>query len=281
MAAPGYLALRHSDGAIDFVGGEEGVEDICTQSQARWRLVWCYERCFKKESEPLRKAIADVAAAAGGSLLCLRKSHKYVSWNARAQSMPFVLLTDWREMKPCIWAMSQHNTGTMPLIVIVLAEDTKQQSRVATWINDSYSHGNALDVRMAKDANHVGKILADLSEKLGSSPKCSSSSEKAMLKGPSAVLSSRVPKAWQLVSTTRSADHDTTIGMRPQIRIADALAARAPIAQQAGTPRPFVKQAAGHWDAKVADVLQPIFPLQTQQQLEEMLLAAMPDTYDD
>mmetsp|Transcript_108310 Transcript_108310/g.316849 ORF Transcript_108310/g.316849 Transcript_108310/m.316849 type:complete len:365 (-) Transcript_108310:379-1473(-) len=98
-----------------------------------WRLVWCHERCHKQESVPRRSLLSQLAAEAGASLVCLKKADKFAAWAAHAERPPFVLLTDWREAKPCLQALAPQPQHCRPLLTVILADDAKQFERASLW----------------------------------------------------------------------------------------------------------------------------------------------------
>jgi len=99
-----------------------------------WRIVWCHERCHKREHEVRRKAIDEATREAGGLMVCRKKASQFDAWLAHAQRPPYVLLTDWREAKPCLGAVAQRHRNNRPMLTMVLCEGRRQCARARTWV---------------------------------------------------------------------------------------------------------------------------------------------------
>mmetsp|Transcript_107674 Transcript_107674/g.309960 ORF Transcript_107674/g.309960 Transcript_107674/m.309960 type:complete len:372 (+) Transcript_107674:51-1166(+) len=104
-----------------------------SRAQNSWRLVWCHEKCHKQECEALRSTLAQVSAQFGASFTCLKKAKTFDTWCQRAQRDPFVLLTDGREVKPCMEVVRRPDNRNVPLLTVVLSEQPKHAGRVAIW----------------------------------------------------------------------------------------------------------------------------------------------------
>mmetsp|Transcript_126385 Transcript_126385/g.252557 ORF Transcript_126385/g.252557 Transcript_126385/m.252557 type:complete len:518 (-) Transcript_126385:145-1698(-) len=112
------------------LGAEEGNRG---ETLRWWRLVWCHERCHKQETEPLRKAINEAAREVGAVLVCMKKANKFGLWLDHAQRPPFALLTDWREVKPCLQTISLQPPSNRPACTMVLCTMGPQFERAAAW----------------------------------------------------------------------------------------------------------------------------------------------------
>lgn len=98
-----------------------------------WRLVWCHERCHKQENEARCRAMREVTAELGASLITLKKAGQFGLWIERAQRPLYVLITDWREAQPCIQALEHHKGRNFPILTVVLCESPRQYSRASEW----------------------------------------------------------------------------------------------------------------------------------------------------
>jgi hypothetical protein len=47
--------------------------------------------------------------------------------------MPYILLTDWREVKPCMQATQGNKPQKRPVFTLVMCEDGRQYSRATCW----------------------------------------------------------------------------------------------------------------------------------------------------
>mmetsp|Transcript_20939 Transcript_20939/g.59345 ORF Transcript_20939/g.59345 Transcript_20939/m.59345 type:complete len:239 (+) Transcript_20939:55-771(+) len=98
-----------------------------------WTLAWCHERCFKtgEEDEHLRSAIERCALDAGADLKCFKKANVLEGWARRARE-PYALLTDGREIKPCLQALGQQPCRR-PFLTVVLQPNPKHAARTQEW----------------------------------------------------------------------------------------------------------------------------------------------------
>jgi len=105
------------------------------QAMGDWSMVWCHERCHKPDLEGFREALRAAMVDAGGNLVCLKKAtglHRRVQ---NLQAMPFVLLCDWREAKPCMELLADNSYGWSHLM-IVYTEHMKQFKMASRWAEE-------------------------------------------------------------------------------------------------------------------------------------------------
>lgn len=122
-----------------------------------WRLIWCHERCHKGECELLRNTVNEAAAQAGARLIALKKASKFAMWLGRTRRPPFILLTDWREAKPCMRIITQVHPEPWPAAVIVLCSLQQQVGRAAVWARDQ-----PLPVRVCVDTGCPQVFVQDM-----------------------------------------------------------------------------------------------------------------------
>jgi len=105
------------------------------QHKRWWRLVWCHLRCHKQGHVEVhrRQAFEEATAAVGAALMCLRKAKQFEDWSSRPGTMPYVLLTDWREVKQCMATLQGRSPQTRPVFTVVIAESSKQYMRATEW----------------------------------------------------------------------------------------------------------------------------------------------------
>lgn len=99
----------------------------------RWQLVWCHERCYKTECDEKRQALSNTAQCTGGELVCFKKSKKFEEWLEGNQGTPYILLADWREVKPCLQVAVEQLPCNRPVYTLVLAEVPSQHERAVAW----------------------------------------------------------------------------------------------------------------------------------------------------
>lgn len=129
-----------------------------------WSLAWCHERCYKQESEGLRETIAGGVQGAGGSLVCIKKAHKFAIWLANATS-PYVLLADWREVKPCMQAIARPG-GHLPAMVVIMLDQPKQfqYQRVAEWVGTLAEQGFKEHMHVIVDIGELSGLIPKMLE---------------------------------------------------------------------------------------------------------------------
>mmetsp|Transcript_19364 Transcript_19364/g.55527 ORF Transcript_19364/g.55527 Transcript_19364/m.55527 type:complete len:357 (-) Transcript_19364:50-1120(-) len=125
-----------------------------------FRAVWCFERCFKDEEEPVRSAITEAVTSLGGSLFCYKKAKTFEARAAHMRPQSYALITDGREVRPCVQALAAlpHN---QPALIVVLSENAKHADRVARWAQGLPSEGFHVPVFVVRSAAEVRPILAD------------------------------------------------------------------------------------------------------------------------
>lgn len=114
----------------------EGEEEEITQHRAiraSWLMIWCHERCYKPERSELRAHLTDVAMSLNAGILCMKKAVKYETWMKRSNSRTHVLITDWREAKPCLQAMQDGGQREWPETMIILCDLPKSHENAVSW----------------------------------------------------------------------------------------------------------------------------------------------------
>lgn len=126
-------------GVDDCMSQGNVVERAGARSRARdktswWRLVWCHERCLKEENEVRRKVLSEAARECGALLICLKKANKFEKWLVQEHRPPFVLLTDCKEVKPCVNIVSSLQAHQSQLAFTIALCDTESDfNRVSLW----------------------------------------------------------------------------------------------------------------------------------------------------
>lgn len=93
-----------------------------------WRLVWCHERCHKEDMAVAREALSAAVSSSGGRLVVLKKQKQFSAWASRGQRPPYVLITGWREAKPCLRTLERAlSPADCPVAAIVLCDQRKSK----------------------------------------------------------------------------------------------------------------------------------------------------------
>lgn len=100
-----------------------------------WQLVWCHERCSKPDKNLDREDITSAAAEAGFHTVLVKKAAKYGDWlTTRSRvHVQHVLVTSWREAKPCIARLMQLPAGRRPRAIAVFCELPCDFIRASRW----------------------------------------------------------------------------------------------------------------------------------------------------
>jgi len=99
---------------------------------ARWTLVWCHEDFLTQECQPLREMLERRSQQYGAELVCMKKSHTFQQWLSTRKE-PYVLFTDWREVKHCLAAMALQGPESRPIFTSVFCINVRQQYRAERW----------------------------------------------------------------------------------------------------------------------------------------------------
>lgn len=120
----------------------------------------------------MRSALGNAAP-----LVCLKKATKFANWCHRSEGQPYVLLTDWREVKPCLAHLAAMPASRCPVLTIVYCDDAEAKifTRAAAWARCLGPEAGT--VRVVQDLESVQHLLQSLrgneSSSAASSP-CSS-----------------------------------------------------------------------------------------------------------
>merc|ERR1719221_2572452 len=102
---------------------------------------------MKPENDAWRKALSEAARESGALLICLKKASKFEKWLAEEQRPPYVLLTDWRELKPCIKAAGQQQPENRPMYTVALCERPFHFYGATQWVMSLPPNDAPIDVR--------------------------------------------------------------------------------------------------------------------------------------
>jgi len=262
---------------------------------ASWQLVWCHERCHKEDCDKTRAAIDDAAGGSQASLLCLKKAAKYAAWLDQARRPPHALLTDWREVKPCLQAAALHPPCNRPVLTVILCELPKHYERAAAWAQALPARDR---VRLCRSAGLLKGLLQELAGQ--SLAGLAVRSRQGALQGPPGQFSSVAGPPLQRAMTqatgygvaawATSAGEDVEKDFEAVRRQRDAMwltpvqalpwgatvsSPLAALGSPGGVEQCGFMVAAPPSPSSRADLAED------SQMLEAMLMSAMPDHYDD
>lgn len=129
----------------------------------RAHIVWCCEHIHKPQCDTQRTAVCAATAQAGAKLLCLKKAAQFSTWASAACRAPFVLLTNWREAKPCITAAQQY-PWSRPVYTVVICEQPVQYMRARAWLESDPLLGQ--HVQVVDESSCPRQLVLDMLSRL-------------------------------------------------------------------------------------------------------------------
>jgi len=107
-------------------------------------VVWCSERCYQGDEQESLDIIEKESKKLRAELVRCRKGHsKFKAWlDSMEVVAPYMLLTNFREFKPCIQVLSQMEPWKQPVICVVLCEITSQFDRTVAFVEELSTHSN-------------------------------------------------------------------------------------------------------------------------------------------
>jgi len=91
-----------------------------------WKCVWCQERCYKSDSQTKNNSFEIAAKNHGAEFVCVRENRS-----------PYLLLTDWREVNPCAWALWEQDYTNHPFLIVVLCDTPTCFKKASRWADHS------------------------------------------------------------------------------------------------------------------------------------------------
>jgi len=145
--------------------GETRTTSKRKQEDLSWTLAWCHEDCFKESSQELRHALFHYAKEMGGEFRRFKKTRHFIDWLPR-KTKPYILVTDWRMAKPCVVATIRDRYEDKAASTVVHCVSTKQAKRAQEWASilmkpggNSGGNVNSIDVTLAHILSPVLQTL--------------------------------------------------------------------------------------------------------------------------
>jgi len=225
-----------------------------------WRLVWCHERIHKQGQIEIdrRNGVEDAAAGVGAELLCLKKAKQFEHGSCRPGTMPYILLTDWREVKPCMEIMQGHKPQKRPVFIVVICEVNRQYARATRWVQN-----------LSKDT--TGPVY--ICQHMGS--------PHTLVDGILAQLNYLLKKDAMLTLLSLSVDRDAWPPLKA-CHISDQGEASSMQHDERSIEESFTWQSTASVPQEVDRVMSTILEsCPSHIPVEQLLLDSMPETYDD
>eukprot|EP00403_Amphidinium_massartii_P009991 CAMPEP_0178410606 /NCGR_PEP_ID=MMETSP0689_2-20121128/21070_1 /TAXON_ID=160604 /ORGANISM="Amphidinium massartii, Strain CS-259" /LENGTH=416 /DNA_ID=CAMNT_0020031795 /DNA_START=74 /DNA_END=1321 /DNA_ORIENTATION=+ len=113
----------------------------------KWQLVWCHEKSHKREMQPQRWLIKKRSRALGATLKCFRSANQFQCWmegEHLATVQPYILVTGWYEVHPCLRAICQRNGHSVPTDLVVLCCDHRHYEKAMAWAGEKNLPGSSV-----------------------------------------------------------------------------------------------------------------------------------------
>lgn len=111
-----------------------------------------------------RLALQAAVAEASGSVVCLKKAKQFCGWLERSSRPTYVLVSDWREAKPCRDVLETLPKACHPTNMVVYVDHAKQFEKAVQWVQALPKGGcptSAREIDLA-DAAEPRRLVQDL-----------------------------------------------------------------------------------------------------------------------
>jgi len=122
-----------------------------------WDLLWCCKYCHKDEAHSHRAKINAIIEKVGGRLVCLKKAARLQQRRTNHNKLS-VLLTDWREAKPCMENLLLSQAEHPHLTVVYTASD-KQFKVASLWASTLQFQGMRQKVHIVPASGDVRELI--------------------------------------------------------------------------------------------------------------------------
>lgn len=244
----------------------------------------------------LRKALAGRIAREGPHrLICFRKAQHFVQWLSEQASPPLVLLTDWREAKPCVEAQEERDSWSGHTLVYTEAQ--QPFVRASKWAVEQRRHRRQkLEVLMAPEDPEefaevvVGYLWREEERRGAASPAVASASVFLAGHPPSIpVWANEVHLRAATASLSRELSREQQQEQQQQRQLGPAgiwagqseFGWAASVNPAEMVTKGWMEAESGNWPKAVSEVLVGMFPCQSRSDMERLLVAGVPSSYED
>mmetsp|Transcript_16752 Transcript_16752/g.48975 ORF Transcript_16752/g.48975 Transcript_16752/m.48975 type:complete len:184 (-) Transcript_16752:121-672(-) len=98
-----------------------------------WRLLWCQDTAFKPAGTDERAVLSKMTSENHGSFDYIKKGCRLPQWLLHHEPKAYVLVSAWREAKPCMAALAAAEQAHQPAIVVLLCECQRQVKHARRW----------------------------------------------------------------------------------------------------------------------------------------------------
>lgn len=237
----------------------------CEQAALEFYVVWCHEHCHKSHNEAQKMRLNDLCCEHGASLVCHKKAAKFGAWLSSNEHPNYVLITDWREAKPCIDITS---TGCRFAQMIVYCDTEVTFRKASEWAKRLPAEAGRVHAVKGMDGVEAHLWSACSEESNAESETCATAST------PSEIDSD---------SQDHEVDADTASQSEDEIKQPSThvlLAEQAPLQLLPVMAAPVFQVVAPAFNP-VLEVLGPVLFSYNLQDLKQALESAMPAYYTD
>mmetsp|Transcript_23773 Transcript_23773/g.68618 ORF Transcript_23773/g.68618 Transcript_23773/m.68618 type:complete len:293 (+) Transcript_23773:63-941(+) len=262
-------------------GSEPSLGRTPATTESWWKLVWCHPNCHKPQLDHQRRVLTTAAESAGAAVVCLKKAQRFQEWVSHRQRPPFVLVTNRREVGICLEASREQPSMNRPAFTIIVCEGGRFQPANPSWALQLGTIGGPVLVHRSME-----DISASLPELAGSlrarlkDIKLMSwfGSRDAETRGPSQA-SRQLAKPCE----RKTAPYEGAPCSRGAAQEEKHVSTRSVSTETTSSTASSsgLDEWWPAWPPPVAKVLAPICKAHSCAEIEQILLEAMPDHYDD
>lgn len=234
------------------------------------RVVWCHEHCHKAHNDTRRRDLWRLCHEHGSSMVCVKKAAKLSLSPTSASQASCILITDWREAKPCM-DIESIQAGKALLKMIVHCETEQTFCKASKWAATLHLAG--VPVYVARSFDEVVEHLLDSLQV--PSERSSLPTTPSTLSIESAATPTTACSTDSEFHFSEASDNSAVSAVEIQHQVAYELSTSAMEQawhfQQVQCSAPY----------PVMHVLGPVFSVYSTQQLSQALEEAMPECYND
>mmetsp|Transcript_39518 Transcript_39518/g.91356 ORF Transcript_39518/g.91356 Transcript_39518/m.91356 type:complete len:296 (+) Transcript_39518:110-997(+) len=127
------------------------------RGNTRQLAVWCHERSHKSDAAQTRERLQTVLARHDLELVCQKTSCKFKAWQDDVKTSLCMLVTDWRQLKPCM-DIFEEEPRRQPDVVVLLCEQNKIFLKACAWNESRSAAPFPVHVLTTEDANWTHKL---------------------------------------------------------------------------------------------------------------------------
>lgn len=268
------------DQHVSLHAGASELKEVCLKgaqhvdqglNASEQQVVWCHEHCHKGHNAARKKMLSSLCCDYGVALVCHKKAAKVEAWLNETVKPNYILLTDWREAKPCM-KIDILREKALFTDMIVYCETEQTFRKASEWARSlTLEVGNVHVVRTTSDLDALlAKVLSKQSQQQKPAPMT-----------PSTV--SDVGSDHQETDTEAECSNESP----PQVLLTTSMVRFWPMCSPIVVSAPVLNPICSPIVASapvvnpVSQVLGPLLSCYSAQQLTQVLQQAMPECYTD